>query len=103
METITLKNLPSKEERARIGLMARATYEPMREALEKEHWGEYAAINVNTRDYVVAATQEEATRLMYAKYPGALPFVICIGYRAVYHFGGTGLSDGKHAFFGKQR
>ncbi len=97
METMPLQNLPSKEERARIGLMARATYEPMREKLEKEHWGEYIAINVKTHDYVVAATQEEATRVMHAKYPGALPFVIRIGYRAVYHFGGTGLNDGKRA------
>jgi len=97
METITLQNLPNKEERARIGLLARAIYEPVRQALEKEHWGEYMAINVNTRDYVVAATQEEATREMHARYPGALPFVIRIGYRAVYHFGGTGLNDGKRS------
>ncbi len=97
MEKITLQNLPSKEERARIGLVARAIYEPMREALEKEHWGEYVAINVNARDYVVAPSQEEATRRMHAKYPGTLPFVIRIGYRAVYHFGGTGLNDGKRA------
>lgn len=97
MEKITLQNLPSKEERARIGLMARAIYEPMRETLEKEHWGEYVAINVNTRDYSVSANQGEATKRMHAKYPATLPFVIRIGYRAVYHFGGTGLNDGKRA------
>ena len=95
MEAITLHNLPSKEERARIGLMARAIYEPMRQTLEKEHWGEYVAINVNARDYVIAADQKEATRQMHAKYPGELPFIIRVGYRAVYHFGGTGLSDGR--------
>lgn len=37
MEAITLQNLPSKEERARIGLLARAVYEQVRHALEKEH------------------------------------------------------------------
>ncbi|NUO83007.1 hypothetical protein HUU05_23290 [candidate division KSB1 bacterium] len=95
MEAIAVQNLPSKEGRARIGIMARAIYKPLREKLEKERWGEYIAINVDTGDYVVAANQEEATRLMHVKYPGALPFVIRIGYRAVYHFGGTGLNDGK--------
>lgn len=97
MEAITLQNLPSKEERARIGLLARAVYEQVRHALEKEHWGEYVAININSNDYAVAATQEEATRRMHAKHPGELPFIIRIGYRAVYHFGGTGLNDGKRA------
>ncbi len=45
MTTMTLKSLPAQEERAKIGLIARAIYEPLRETLERERWGEYIAIN----------------------------------------------------------
>lgn len=93
MEILTLKNLPAKEERAKIGKAARSIYEPLREALERDHWGEYVAINVENGDYVVSADHEDAVKQMQAKYPGVLPFVIRIGYRAVYHFGGSGLSE----------
>ncbi|MDZ7291362.1 MAG: hypothetical protein ONB44_25075 [candidate division KSB1 bacterium] len=95
MERLTIKNLPNKEERAQIGKAARAIYEPLREALERDHWGEYIAINVKNGDYVVSASHEDAARQMHARYPGEFPFVIRIGYRAVYHFGGSGLNDGK--------
>jgi len=95
METLTLRNFPTKEERAKIGKAARSIYEALREDLERDHWGEYIAINVNTGNYVVSAKQEDAARQMHAKYPGEMPFIIRIGYRAVYHFGGSGLNDGK--------
>ena len=95
MTTITLTNLPNREERAKIGEKARGIYEPLRQDMEREHWGEYIAINVENRDYVVSADQEDAVKQVQLKSPGVLPFVIRIGYRAVYHFGGSGLSDGK--------
>ena len=97
METFTLKNLPNKEERAKIGKAARAIYEPLREKLERSHWGDYVAINVENADYIVAVDQAGAVKEMQPKYPGVLPFVIRVGYRAVYHFGGSGLNDGKRA------
>jgi len=95
METVTLKNLPNREERAEIGHKARTIYENVRVALEKDHWGEYVAINVENGDYIISIDQTEATKQMIHKYPGILPFIIRIGYRAVYHFGGSGLSDGR--------
>jgi hypothetical protein len=95
METVTLKKFPNKEERAKIGKAARTIYKRLHEVLEKEHWGEYVAINVENSDYIISSDQEDAVKQMHAKYPGRLPFVIRIGYRAVYHFGGSGLNDGK--------
>jgi hypothetical protein len=94
MPTITTKNLPSREERAEIGKKARAIYEPLREKLEKDHWGEYITINVDNGDYIVALDDVAAARAIKAKYPGTIPFTIRIGYKAVAHFGGTGVSDG---------
>jgi len=95
MEKVDLRDLPDKAERAKIGKAARAIYEPLHEALERDHWGEYVAINVKNGDYRVSAEHEDAAKQIHAKYPGVLPFIIRIGYRAVYHFGGSGLSDGK--------
>ncbi len=94
MTTVTTKNLPSREERREIGKKARAIYEPLREQLEKNHWGEFISINVENGDYVVAPDDVKAARAIKAKYPGIIPFTIRIGYKAVVHFGGTGVSDG---------
>lgn len=94
MSTVIKKKMPNKEERARLGRKARKIYEPMREKMEKEHWGDYVAINVDNGDYVVAEDDLMAARAIKAKYPGIIPFTIRIGYKAVVHFGGTGVSDG---------
>jgi len=94
MPIIDLKNLPSREERREIGAKARAFYEPLREQLEKEHWGEYIAINTDNGDYVVAFDHDEAVAKMRDKYPEQLFFIIRIGYRALVHFRGLGATDG---------
>lgn len=95
MATINLKNLPSREARREIGKKARAIYEPLREQLEKEHWGEYLTINVDNGDYAVAPQHKEAVKIMRAKYPSVLFYTFRIGYRAVFHFRGLGATDGK--------
>jgi len=95
METATLrKKLPNKEERRKIGQAADAIYAPLREQLERERWGDYIAINVDNGDYVVAPDDLEASQAVKARYPRIIPVVIRIGYKAVVHFGGTGVSDG---------
>ncbi len=98
METTTLrKKLPNKEERAKVGKAADAIYEPLRERLEKEHWGEYISINVANGDYALASDHLEAVKAIKAKYPGIIPYTIRIGYKAIVHFGGTGVSDGRRS------
>ena len=103
MAAITTKNLPSREERAEIGRKARAFYEPLREQLEKEHWGEYITINTDNDDYAVAPEHMAAVEKMRAKYSGQLFFTIRIGYRAVFHFRGLGINDGKRKFSGLEK
>jgi hypothetical protein len=84
METATLrKKLPNKEERAKVGKAADAIYAPLRERLEREHWGEYIAINVDNGDYAVAPDHFEASQVLKAKYPEIIPCVTRIGYKAV--------------------
>lgn len=95
MTAVTTKNLPSREERAEIGKKAQTIYEPLREKLEKNHWGEYITINVDNGDYAIAPAHKEAIKKMRTKYPEVLFYTIRIGYRAVFHFRGLGATDGK--------
>lgn len=95
MATISTKNLPSREERREIGKKARIFYEPLRDKLEKENWGEYITIHPENGDYAISPVHWDAVKEMRAKYPGVLFYTIRIGYRAVGHFGGRGASDGK--------
>ncbi len=95
MATITTKNLPNREERAEIGRKAKAFYEPLREQMEKEHWGDYITIHPEIGDYAVSSNHRQAVTEMRAKYSNVLFYTIRIGYRALGHFGGRGASDGR--------
>lgn len=97
MATVTTKNLPSREQRAEIGKRARAFYEPLREKLEKEHWGEYMTIHPENGDYAISPTHWGAVNEMRTKYPGVLFYTVRIGYRAFGHFGGRGATDGRRS------
>ncbi len=97
MQTLTTNRIPTREEREAYGDAARAIYENFRETLEEKHWGEYIVIHPGTGDYEIAVDDEEALERMRGKYPGVLFFSIRIGYRAVYHFGASGLSDGQRS------
>ncbi|MCI0697049.1 hypothetical protein L0337_34210 [candidate division KSB1 bacterium] len=97
MQTLTTNRIPTREEREAYGQAARAIYEPLRKQLEKDHWGEYVVIHPGNGDYAVSADEEQALEEMRAKYPGVLFFSIRIGYRALYHFGASGLSDGQRS------
>lgn len=95
METATpRKKFPTKEERAKVGKAADAIYAPLREQLERDHWGDYISINVDNGDYAIAPDDLEAVQTIKTQYPGIIPFTIRIGYKAVVHFGGIGVSDG---------
>ena len=95
MQTLTTDRIPTREERNAYGEAARAIYESMREELEEKHWGEYIVIHPVIGDYAIAADEDEGLEQMRRKYPGILFFSIRIGYRAVYHFGASGIADGR--------
>ncbi len=95
MATMTLNKLPTRDQRAELSKKARAFYEPLREKLEKEHWGKYITIHPETGDYAVSSNHWDAVNEMRAKYSDVLFYTIRIGYRAFGHFGGRGASDGK--------
>jgi len=91
----TTKNLPSREQLGELSRKARTFYEPLREKLEKEHWGEYITIHPETGDHAISPNHWNAVKEMREKFPGILFYTIRIGYRAFGHFGGRGASDGR--------
>ena len=89
------KKLPTREQLAELSRKARMFYEPLREKLEKEHWGEYITIHPETGDYAISPNHWNAVKEMREKFSGILFYTIRIGYRAFGHFGGRGASDGR--------
>ncbi len=95
MGPLTTDRLPTREEIDAYGEAAEKIYEPLREKLETEHWGKYITIHPVNGDYAIGRTLDASINKMRKKYPGVAFFTIRIGYQAVVHFGGSGLSDGR--------
>lgn len=69
------------EELDRLGW---ARYEEIRGDLEARHHGEYVMIEVDSGDYFVGRTPEEALRQAQAAHPGKAFYLIRIGYKAAH-------------------
>ncbi|MEM9164132.1 MAG: hypothetical protein AAGC54_13825 [Cyanobacteria bacterium P01_F01_bin.4] len=80
----------TKEELAQRG---QALYESkVRQQVESGNKGKIVAIDIETGSFEVADKVLAATKRLFERYPNAQPWVIRIGYRAVYHFGARTLS-----------
>lgn len=81
----------SKEELARRG---QDLYESqIRPHVEASNKGKIVAIDIETGNFEVADNVLPATNRLFERNPDAQPWVIRIGYRAVYHFGARSLSQ----------
>jgi hypothetical protein len=79
----------SKEEFARRG--DEIYQSQIRSQVEEGNDGKIVAIDIETAAFEVANNTIEATDRLYDRYPDAQPWVIRIGYRAVYRFGSRSL------------
>lgn len=81
----------SKEEFARRG---QKIYESqVRPKVEEGNYGKIVAIDIETGTFEVADTTIAAIDELYKRYPDAQPWVVRIGYRAVYRFGSRSLKQ----------
>ncbi|NJL91619.1 MAG: hypothetical protein HC916_18940 [Coleofasciculaceae cyanobacterium SM2_1_6] len=81
----------SKEELAKRG---QELYElKIRQQVETNNYGKIVAIDIETGAFEVAETILLATNKLFDQYPDAQPWIIRIGYRAVYHFGARSLVE----------
>lgn len=79
----------SKEEFARRG---NEIYESeVKSQVEAGNHGRIVAINIETGDFELADTTVAAVDRLYEREPDAQPWVIRIGHRAVFRFGGHSL------------
>ena len=75
-----------------IANQAKAVYEAdYRARLEAEHFGEFVAIEPQSRESFVAETFIEAAMAAKKRHPDRRSFVIRIGYRAAVHIGAASL------------
>ncbi|MCK4392814.1 hypothetical protein KAX17_07900 [Candidatus Bipolaricaulota bacterium] len=75
------KTAHSTEELDRLGW---ARYEEIKEELEAKHHGEYVVIEVDSGDYFVGKTAEEAFKQAEEVYPNKAFYLIRVGYKAVH-------------------
>jgi len=61
--------------------------EHLRDALEPEHNGEFLALDVETGDYELAATQLEALDRAEAKHPDSVFYILRVGHRTAARIG----------------
>lgn len=59
-------------------------YAPLKAKLEREHRGEFAAIEVESGDYFLGKTLQEADKKARVKYPNRVFYVVRMGRRAVW-------------------
>jgi hypothetical protein len=79
----------SKEELAQRG---QELYESgIRQQVEVGNEGKIVAIDIETGEFEVDETVVLATNRLFERLPDAQPWIIRIGYRAVYHFGARSL------------
>jgi hypothetical protein len=55
--------------------------------LEREHMGEYVAIELESGDYFLGRTTRDVVKAARRAYPDRLTYVMRVGRRAAIHFG----------------
>ena len=64
----------------------------IRAQVEADHHGEYVAIDVNTGCWAIAGELRDAAKRLRAEQPDAIDvWLLRVGHRALYHFGGRPL------------
>lgn len=59
-------------------------YAKLKEKLEKDHWGKFVAIDVDSGDYFLGKSFQEADEKAREKYPNSVFYVVRIGRRATW-------------------
>jgi len=70
--------------KAEMAAKGESIYATLKEKLEKEHRGKFVAIEVDSGDYFLGRTLQEADKKARQKYPDRVFYVIRIGRRAVW-------------------
>ncbi|MYD35878.1 MAG: hypothetical protein F4X20_02470 [Dehalococcoidia bacterium] len=82
----------SRRPREKAIRMGKQIYKAILPQVERDHHGEYVAIDVDTRQWAIATTTRAAVEDLRAQCPDAVN-ILCerVRYRALYSFGGSSL------------
>ena len=79
----------SREETARLG---KEIYErDIRHLVEADHQGEVVAIDIGSGSYALGENAIAASKGLRDQHPDAQVWLMRVGHRALYHFGGSSL------------
>ncbi len=70
--------------KAELAAKGEGIYAKLKEKLEREHRGEFVAIEVESGDYFLGKTFQEADKKAREKYPKSVFYVVRIGRRATW-------------------
>lgn len=71
-----------------IAQKGQKVFESLTQELEKQHFGQFIAIEVDSGEYFIGDTGIKATRKAQTRFPGKIFFLGKIGYRTAYSFKG---------------
>jgi hypothetical protein len=72
----------------KISKKGQQIFETISQDLEKQHFGRFVAIEVESGEYFIGNTGIEATRKAQVRHPGKIFFLGRVGYRTAYTFKG---------------
>ncbi len=83
---------PVRRSRERIARIGKDIYErEIRCLVEADHFGEVVAIDVDSGSYALGKNAIDASESLRNQHPGAQVWLMRVGHRTLYHFGGSSL------------
>ena len=83
---------PSHRPRAETARLGKEIYErDVRHLVETDHQGEVVAIDVDSGSYALGKNAIVASESLRDQHPDAQVWLMRVGHRALYHFGGSSL------------
>jgi len=70
--------------KAELAAKGESRYAQLKDELEREHHGEFVAIEVDSGDYFLGKTFQEADKRAREKHPESIFYVVRIGHRATW-------------------
>ena len=83
-------NAPSRRPREEVARLGKEIYErDIRHVVETDHQGEVVAIDVDSGSYALGRNAIDASESLRDRHPDAHVWLMRVGHRALYHFGGS--------------
>ncbi len=84
--------MPPSRPKSEIASLGKEVYEhSIRQQVEADHYGEIVAIDVDSGDYAIGKNAIAASEALRDQHPDAQVWLMRVGHRTLYRFGGSSL------------